>query len=83
MYILCSFFLLSLLSLLLSLLNSINVADATTSPTRVSYLGPYKVPYSPDLNPIEEFFAELKSFIKPNWSHYEVDPDQRFNFFLA
>lgn len=24
--------------------------------------------YSPDLNPIEEFFAELKSFIKRNWN---------------
>jgi transposase len=28
------------------------------------YLPP---PYSPDLNPIEEFFAELKMFIKLNW----------------
>jgi len=27
----------------------------------------YLPPYSPDLNPIEEFFAELKSFIKGNW----------------
>ncbi|KAI1839882.1 hypothetical protein JX266_013914 [Neoarthrinium moseri] len=25
-------------------------------------------PYSPDLNPVEEFFAELKAFIKRNWS---------------
>jgi hypothetical protein len=24
----------------------------------------YLAPYSPDLNPIEEFFAELKSFIR-------------------
>jgi transposase len=24
-------------------------------------------PYSPDLNPIEEFFAELKAFIKRSW----------------
>lgn len=24
----------------------------------------YLPPYSPDLNPIEEFFAELKTFIK-------------------
>lgn len=28
-------------------------------------------PYSPDLNPIEEFFAELKHFIKKNWNDYE------------
>jgi transposase len=27
----------------------------------------YLPPYSPDLNPIEEFFAELKAFIKRNW----------------
>lgn len=26
----------------------------------------YLPPYSPDLNPIEEFFAELKSFIQRN-----------------
>lgn len=43
----------------------------------------YLPPYSPDLNPIEEFFAELKSFIKRNWSYYEVDPDQGFDTFLA
>jgi len=26
----------------------------------------YLPPYSPDLNPIEEFFSELKAFIKKN-----------------
>jgi transposase len=26
----------------------------------------YLPPYSPDLNPIEEFFAKLKAFIKKN-----------------
>ena len=26
----------------------------------------YLPPYSPDLNPIEEFFAKLKAFIKRN-----------------
>lgn len=36
-----------------------------------------------DLNPIEEFFAQLKSFIQRNWSYYEADPDQRFDAFLA
>lgn len=42
----------------------------------------YLPPYSPDLNPIKEFFTELKAFIKRNWSYYEVDPDQGFNTFL-
>jgi transposase len=28
-------------------------------------------PYSPDFNPIEEFFAELKAFIKQSWHYYE------------
>jgi transposase len=31
----------------------------------------YLPPYSPDLNPIEEFFAELKAFIRRNWQSYE------------
>jgi hypothetical protein len=31
----------------------------------------YLPPYSPDLNPIEEFFAELKAFIKLNWQNYK------------
>jgi transposase len=31
----------------------------------------YFPPYSPDLNPIEEFFAELKTFIKGNWQTSE------------
>jgi transposase len=43
----------------------------------------YLSPYSPDLNPIEDFFAELKAFIKRNWSYYEVDPDQGFDTFLG
>jgi len=41
----------------------------------------YLPPYSPDLNPIEEFFAELKSFIKRNWEHYSGTP-QDFGAFL-
>jgi transposase len=28
--------------------------------------------YSPDLNPIEEFFAELKAFIKKHWQIYTM-----------
>ncbi|KAI9040295.1 uncharacterized protein KD926_008385 [Aspergillus affinis] len=42
----------------------------------------YLPPYAPDLNPIEEFFAELKSFIKRHWSYYENAPDQGFDVFL-
>lgn len=42
----------------------------------------YLPPYSPDLNPIEEMFAELKAFIKRKWSIYENDPDQGFDTFL-
>ena len=38
----------------------------------------YLPPYLPDLNPIEEFFAELKAFIKRSWSNYEEDPQARF-----
>jgi transposase len=34
----------------------------------------YLPPYSPDFNPIEEFFAELKAFIKRNWHIYEENP---------
>jgi transposase len=35
----------------------------------------YLPPYSPDLNPIEEFFSELKAFIRRNWVRYEEDPE--------
>ena len=42
----------------------------------------YLPPYSPDLNPIEEFFAELKAFIKKNWCAYEEAPEQGFGAFL-
>ncbi len=42
----------------------------------------YLPPYSPDLNPIKEFFAELKMFIKRNWQHYTDDPGQDFKAFL-
>lgn len=38
--------------------------------------------YSPDLSPIEEFFAELKAFIKRNWRFYEECPEQGFDTFL-
>lgn len=43
----------------------------------------YLPPYSPDLNPIEEFFAELKAFIRRNWHSYEENPGQGFDSFLA
>lgn len=37
---------------------------------------------SPNLNPIEEFFAELKAFIRRNWKSYEENPEQGFDNFL-
>jgi len=42
----------------------------------------YLPPYSPDLNPIEEFFAELKALIKKQWHEYEDNPHQDFKVFL-
>lgn len=42
----------------------------------------YLPPYSPRLNPIEEFFAELKAFIRENWKVYEENPEQGFAAFL-
>lgn len=42
----------------------------------------YLPPYSPDLNPIEELFAELKCFIKKHWEDYENCPEQGFGVFL-
>jgi transposase len=42
----------------------------------------YLPPYLPDLNPIDEFFAELKAFIKQNWQIYKDDPEQGFDAFL-
>ncbi|KMQ43220.1 hypothetical protein HL42_6125 [Trichophyton rubrum] len=42
----------------------------------------YLPPYSPDLNPIEEFFAELKSFIRRNWQLYVEHNDEGFDSFL-
>ncbi len=34
--------------------------------------------YLLDLNPIEEFFVELKAFIKRSWHYYEENPEQDF-----
>lgn len=42
----------------------------------------YLLPYSPDFNPIKEFFAELKIYIKKAWSAYEENPNQEFHAFL-
>lgn len=42
----------------------------------------YLPPYSPDLNPIEELFAELKAFIRRHWQSYEGNPDHGFDSFL-
>lgn len=40
----------------------------------------YLPPYSPDLNPIEEFYAELKAFIRRNWQNHT---GQDFKDFLG
>jgi hypothetical protein len=32
----------------------------------------YLPPYFPDLNPIEEFFAELKAFLRRNWQNTQI-----------
>ena len=42
----------------------------------------YLLLYSPDLNLIEEFFAELKAFVKRSWHIYEENPEQGFDSFL-
>jgi transposase len=42
----------------------------------------YLPPYSPDLNPIEEFFGVLKTFIRKRWHEYEENPQQGFKAFL-
>jgi transposase len=42
----------------------------------------YLPPYSPDFNPIEEFFAELKARIKKDCTAYEENLDQGFQAFL-
>jgi transposase len=39
----------------------------------------YLPPYSPDLNPIKQFFAELKGFIK---RHYQDHSSEDFGDFL-
>jgi hypothetical protein len=38
--------------------------------------------YSPDFNPIEEFFAELKHYINKVWLTYVANPDEGFRAFL-
>lgn len=38
--------------------------------------------YLPDLNPIEEFFVELKTFIKKSWQAFEDCSEQNFDIFL-
>ena len=52
--------------------------DVLRSRVKLVYLSPY----SPDLNPIEEFLAELKTFIRRSWQSYENNPDQGFGTFL-
>ena len=42
----------------------------------------YLPPYSLDLNPIEEFFTELKAFIKKQWHEYASSLHKDFRAFL-
>jgi transposase len=42
----------------------------------------YLPPYSPDLNPIEEFFAQFKAFVKRYWASYAENSNQDFPAFL-
>jgi transposase len=42
----------------------------------------YASPYAPDLNPIKEFFTELKAFIKKKWCVWEQDQATGFVEFL-
>ena len=42
----------------------------------------YLPPYSPDLNLIEELFAELKRFIKKHWQEFKDCLKQDFDMFL-
>ena len=42
----------------------------------------YLRPYSPDFNPTEEFFADLKAFIKRSRHNYEEHVDQGLDSFL-
>ena len=42
----------------------------------------YLPPYSPDLNPIEQWFAQLKAFIKKNFHKYVEHPGQDFGEYL-
>jgi DDE superfamily endonuclease len=43
----------------------------------------YLPPYSPDYNPIEEFFSELKAFIKQNWAVYVRMTDRSHKAFAV
>lgn len=42
----------------------------------------YLPPYSPDLNPVEEWFSQLKGTVKRDFLIYEKNPDQGFKAFL-
>lgn len=42
----------------------------------------YLPPYSPNLSPIEEFFAELKAFIKKQWHEFKNSLHAEFGAYL-
>ena len=50
----------------------------TTAGVRLIYLPPY----SPDLNPIEEHFGELKAFMRHEWKIFVRSGGQDFEEFL-
>lgn len=56
--------------------------EIETACARVGVKLVYLPPYSPDLNPIEEFFAELKAFVKKHWRVFEENPEYEFEAFL-
>jgi DDE superfamily endonuclease len=62
------------------------LAAAASPPPRAPFNANVKLvylpPYSPDLSAIEEFFAELKAFIKHSWHNYKENLQQGFNTFL-
>ena len=62
---------------------SIHHSDAVTTLCReAGVLLIYLPPYSPDMNPIEEFFAQLKRFIKRHWQVWEQGEQTDFAPFL-
>jgi hypothetical protein len=43
----------------------------------------YLPPYSPDLNPIEEAFAQVKAFIRSNRDEFAANPGSFYDMHVA